>query len=318
MAQESPTAPAVTASKRGHDTMAGNDSDDEEDADLGLAVVATNQNIVAATKRYADKKRLRTDQATELVQFAKDPPTLREIKLLANIFAFSNELGKLVASKPSYEVSVDLNTNMAKYAIAILLSSYITTYKGDAATDALMVVVKKLRFDLPLGLENISSDWMKVVGAGQYALTQKRSKIKKAVRASLKPNDAGVYAPNAEHQNIYDLAQAVIKDTQCKVSVELCARIALMRNVYLKHSGNNFWDKLDDRLSQIRHAAKGDKKKIVRAFRQVLTDDQNKHGAKNYVLDENVVDTFQQEVDDLLAIGVADATTSVEAEDSNA
>ncbi|KAJ6533720.1 hypothetical protein B0H19DRAFT_1186630 [Mycena capillaripes] len=158
MAQESPTAPAVTASKRGHDTMAGNDSDDEKDADLGLAVVATNQNIVAATKRYADKKRLRTDQATKLVQFAKDPPTLREIKLLANIFAFSNELGKLVASKPSYEVSVDLNTNMAKYAIAILLSSYITTYKGDAATDALMVVVKKLRFDLPLGLENIPSD----------------------------------------------------------------------------------------------------------------------------------------------------------------
>ncbi|KAJ6533719.1 hypothetical protein B0H19DRAFT_964909 [Mycena capillaripes] len=159
---------------------------------------------------------------------------------------------------------------------------------------------------------------MKVVGAGQYALTQKRSKIKKAVRASLKPNDAGVYAPNAEHQKIYDLAQAVIKDTQCKVSVDLCARIALMRNIYLKHPGNNFWDKLDDRLSQIRYAAKGDKEKIVRAFRQVLTDDQNKHGAKNYVLDENVVDTFQQEVDDLLAIGFADATTSAEAEDSNA
>ncbi|KAF8123957.1 hypothetical protein K438DRAFT_2003093 [Mycena galopus ATCC 62051] len=83
---------------------------------------------------------------------------------------------------------------------------------------------------------------------------------------------------NTKHQNIYDLTQAVIKDTQCKVSVELCACIAGMRNVYLKHLGNNFWDKLDNCLSKICNAAKGDKKKIVRAFWQALTDDQNKHG----------------------------------------
>ncbi|KAF7363215.1 hypothetical protein MVEN_00674300 [Mycena venus] len=112
-----------------------------------------------------------------------------------------------------------------------------------------MVVVKKLRFDLPSRLENIPTDW---------------AKVKKVVRTSLKPNEDGVYAPNAEHQNIYNLTQVVIKDTLCKISVELCARIALMRNVYLKHPGNNFWDKLDDRLSQIRNVAKGDKKKIVR------------------------------------------------------
>ncbi|KAF7372531.1 hypothetical protein MVEN_00115300 [Mycena venus] len=217
-----------------------------------------------------------------------------------------SEEGAGAAFTPSYKVSADLNTNVAKYAIAILLSSNITTYKGDAMTDALMVVVKKLRFDLPPGLENIPTDWAKVVGAGKYAPTQRRSKVKKVVRASLKPNEDGVYAPSVEHQNIYDLAQVVIKDTQCE------------RNVYMKHPGNNFWDKLDDRLSQIRNAAKGDKKKIVRAFRQALTDDQNKHGAKTYVLDENVVDTFQQEVDDLLAIGFADAVTSAQAQGSNA
>ncbi|KAF8136028.1 hypothetical protein K438DRAFT_1996993 [Mycena galopus ATCC 62051] len=318
MVQESPTAPTVTVSTRSHETMTGDDSDGEEGAGVALTVVSANLNIVAATKLYANKKRLRADQVTELEQFANDPSSLREIKLLANLFAFGNELGKLVASQPSYEVSADLNTNVAKYAIAILLSNNITTYKGDAATDALMIVVKKLRFDLPPGLENIPTDWAKVVGAGQYALTQRRSKIKKVVRASLKPDEDGVYAPNTEHQNIYDLAQAVIKDTQCKVSVELCARIALMRNVYLKHPGNNFWDKLDNRLSKIRNAAKGDKKKIVRAFRQALTDDQNKHGTKTYVLDENVVDTFQREVDDLLAIGFADAATSVQAQGSDA
>ncbi|KAJ6592789.1 hypothetical protein B0H19DRAFT_1245613 [Mycena capillaripes] len=84
----------------------------------------------------------------------------------------------------------------------------------------------------------------------------------------------------------------------------------------ISRSRNNFWDKLDDHLSQIRHAAKGDKKKIVsiplganRRSKQARRQD--------YVLDENVVDTFQQEVDDLLAIDVADAATSAETEDSN-
>jgi hypothetical protein len=38
----------------------------------------------------------------------------------------------------------------------------------------------------------------------------------------------------------------------------------LQRKVYLKHPGNNFWDKLDDRLAKIRSAANGDPKKIIR------------------------------------------------------
>ncbi|KAF8164587.1 hypothetical protein K438DRAFT_1984517 [Mycena galopus ATCC 62051] len=139
---------------------------------------------------------------------------------------------------------------------------------------------------------------------------------------------------------------------------------------------------LDDHLSQIYNAAKGDKKKIVRAFRQALTDDtsapavgppqpaalrhlsyvwvclgraihhallsplpfpcaapfrrlppsfpggplhplpkplRHPFGSNTFftvrrqVLDDNVADTFQQEVDDLLAIGVADTATSGQA-----
>ncbi|KAJ6540585.1 hypothetical protein B0H19DRAFT_1077992 [Mycena capillaripes] len=47
-------------------------------------------------------------------------------------------------------------------------------------------------------------------------------------------------------------------------------------------------------------------------------DDQNKHDAKTYVLDENVVDMFQHEVDSLLAIGFTDVATSAQAHGSNA
>ncbi|KAJ7845716.1 hypothetical protein B0H14DRAFT_3138995 [Mycena olivaceomarginata] len=132
-----------------------------------------------------------------------------------------------------------------------------------------------------------------------------RSKIKKSIRASLKPNKDGNYAPKEDHLNIFDLTQNIVKGTQCAVNVVLCARIALM--VYRKHPGVKFWDELDKHLAKIRAEAKGDMKQVTRAFRHILTEDQDTHGAKTYELDENTVDTFQEGVDALIEAGTKDA-----------
>ncbi|KAJ7816212.1 hypothetical protein B0H14DRAFT_3475502 [Mycena olivaceomarginata] len=173
MAQSSPAAPAPTQ-KRNHGTMAGDNddsnSDNEQRARTAPAPILANHNLVAAKKLYADKKRLRVEQATELELFVNEPAPLRGVKLLANLFAFGNELGKLVASKPGFEVSSDLN---------------ITIYKGNGTTNILLAILKQYRFDMPAGLENIPADWEKVVEAVQDALTQRRSKIKKSIRGSL-------------------------------------------------------------------------------------------------------------------------------------
>ncbi|KAJ7885269.1 hypothetical protein B0H14DRAFT_3737211 [Mycena olivaceomarginata] len=301
MAQSSPAAPAPTQ-KRNHGTMAGDNddsnSDNEQRARTAPAPILANHNLVAATKLYADKKRLRVEQATELELFVNEPAPLREVKLLANLFAFGNELGKLVASKPGLEVSSDLNTNIVKYAPAVLLSSKITIYKGNGTTNILLAILKQYRFDMPAGLENIPADWEKVVEAVQDALTQRRSKIKKSIRGSLKPNKDGGYAPKEDHLNIFDLTQNIVKGTQCAVNV---------RKVYRKHPGVKFWDELDKRLAKIRAEAKGDMKQVTRAFRHILTEDQDTHGAKTYELDENTVDTFQEGVDALIEAGAKDA-----------
>ncbi|KAJ7819367.1 hypothetical protein B0H14DRAFT_3876691 [Mycena olivaceomarginata] len=299
MAQESPTvSSAINSSKRSHGTMQDDDdstSDSEERASTGATFVLANQNIVAAIKLYADKKRLRGEQVTELQVLAQDPPLLRELKV------------------PAFEVSADLKTNLFKYAPAVLLSSKTKIYKGNAVTDILLAIVKKFRFDVPAGLEKIPADWAKVTAAAQYTLTQRRSKINKAIRSSLKPNDKGVYGPAAEHQNIYDQAQAIVKDTQCTINVVLCARIALMRQVYLKHPDGDFWDQLDDRLDEIRSEAKNDAKKLTRyRIPPCLDQDQDKHGAKDYVLDETTVDDFQQQVDDIIAVDTATSTAFVQ------
>ncbi|KAJ7306935.1 hypothetical protein DFH08DRAFT_1073190 [Mycena albidolilacea] len=327
MTQETPTAPRTSAaSKRNHAAMAGDDntgSDDERGSGgaLPLNLTLPNQNVVAAAKHYAEKKRLRGDQLTELGLFLKEPASLREAKLLTNIFALGNQLEQVVASKPSFELSPDLETNIQKYAPAILLSDKIASYKGECPTTCLTEVIKRLRF-IPDGLENIPADWGKVVSYSEYSLTQRRSKIKKVIRSSLKPQKDEAkktitYANDSEHHNIFELTTAIVKGTQCTVNITLCSRVALMRKVYLKHPGTNFWDMLDEKLENIRNDADGDAKKLVRGFRHVLEQDQAKHGKKNYKESDiqDKVDPFQKKVDDLLEIDAMDTATSAQLED---
>ncbi|KAJ7893712.1 hypothetical protein B0H14DRAFT_3854490 [Mycena olivaceomarginata] len=86
----------------------------------------------------------------------------------------------------------------------------------------------------------------------------------------------------------------------------------LKRQVYLKHPDGDFWDQLDDRLDEIRNEAKNEAKKLTRGFHHVLTHDQDKHSAKDYVLNETTVDDFQQQVDDIIAVDTATSTASVQ------
>ncbi|KAJ7894601.1 hypothetical protein B0H14DRAFT_3646286 [Mycena olivaceomarginata] len=314
MTQETPTAPRIsTASKRSHGAMAGDDdttSDNEHGAGaaLPLTVALPNQNVVS-----------RLDSLTipnlTIYSSDKDPASLREAKLLTTMFTIGNQLEKINASKPAYEVSEDLETNIQKYAPTILLSSKTNVYKGETATNHLLELLKIYRFDIPIGFENIPADWAKVVRVAEYALTQRRSKIKKVVRSSLKSRKEDkktVYAPPKEHQNIFELTTAVVKGTQCSVNVMLASRVALMRNVYLKYPGLDFWDRLDSKLEKIREDANGDAKKL--ASRHILEKDQKEHGVKNDKDKdlEDTVDAFQKKVDDLLDIDVANASTSAE------
>ncbi|KAJ7206207.1 hypothetical protein C8J57DRAFT_1541396 [Mycena rebaudengoi] len=144
-----------------------------------------NQNIVAAARNYAQRKRLRGEQLTELDVFLNDPVLLRDAKLLANVFAVVIRSIRLFRLSQPTSNDIHTQTNIAKYAPAVLLSSKINVYKGDSPTDILLAILKKYRFDIPPGLEHNQADWAKVISAVQDALTQKRSKIVSAVSPEL-------------------------------------------------------------------------------------------------------------------------------------
>ncbi|KAJ7820844.1 hypothetical protein B0H14DRAFT_2599710 [Mycena olivaceomarginata] len=68
--------------------------------------------------------------------------------------------------------------------------------------------------------------------------------------------------------------------------------------------------------SSLESEADGDPKRITKAFRHILEDDQKLHGKNDVVLDDTAVNEFQQAVNDFIDIGVIDVATSVQADDS--
>ncbi|KAK7005426.1 hypothetical protein R3P38DRAFT_3215057 [Favolaschia claudopus] len=68
---------------------------------------------------------------------------------------------------------------------------------------------------------------------------------------------------------------------------------------------------LETRESGVYDPEFNDSKAIVRAFRHILTTDQEEHGVNDYAIEEETVDDFQQDVDDVIDATAANAASSV-------
>ncbi|KAJ7471636.1 hypothetical protein B0H11DRAFT_2237192 [Mycena galericulata] len=293
MAQSSPDRPAQSrGDKRAHSEL---DSDAEETPQAVAPSGPVNQNLLSAVQKYASKKRLRTEQKTELEIFLKDPPALREAKSYARSLHLENLISKIVVATPPWQVGDDLNKNIYSYATAIILSVKLSAYKGNTPKNILFVrhlrslvpllnsvvkaILKKHRFDLPPGIEHNPADWSKVTKAVQEAFTQLRSKFKKYLeQCQIQPDG---------------------RNTQCEVNVHLCARVGFMRKTFLQDPSSTYWTTVDKELAKIRKQAKGDTVQISRAFRHILKKDRAEHGIDNYEI-EDTVDPFQEGVDEII------------------
>ncbi|KAJ7229611.1 hypothetical protein C8J57DRAFT_1534364 [Mycena rebaudengoi] len=170
------------------------DSDSEKDVNTGSAeppvTGSANPNILGVAMNYAQQKRLRTEQKSELMAFLSislfrfDPPLLHKAKSLVQALYIENMINKIIIATPPWTVSDDLNRNMYSFAAAILLSAKLSAYKGSTPKTILYTILKKHRFDLPVGIEYNTANWGKVIKAVQDAFTQLRSKFKKTIGKS--------------------------------------------------------------------------------------------------------------------------------------
>ncbi|KAJ7116087.1 hypothetical protein C8R44DRAFT_880459 [Mycena epipterygia] len=298
----------------GSDGAISDEEEDDNDGDGELPILSSipspssgstsDGNILALARQVATHKRLKPSQLTELEVFAADSAAARQVKLYGMCLSLEGKLAQIVTAAPEFAVTVSLDKNMRQLAFCIMSSVKVSSYKGSVTTAHLMNILKTKRYDLPAGIEFIPSDCARVKAWAEYHLTQCRATLKKFLKASMPPK----LLPK-EHWNIFVLGQRFVKDTQTVLTVELCARIALMRQRFILYPGEDFYDKLDERLVWIRKQAHNDPKKIAKAFKVALNEDRANHGnLADYKLPEDaVVDSWQLSVDKSILVDGATA-----------
>ncbi|KAJ7806697.1 hypothetical protein B0H14DRAFT_3882278 [Mycena olivaceomarginata] len=135
----------------------------------------------------------------------------------------------------------------------------------------------------------------------RLAKTHKEGRRRPKKFTNVKTHKDKDHASDAAHQNILHARRPSSRGPNA--SVTLCARVTLMRKVYLKFPGADYWDKLDKRLAKI-----GGRQTRRRspAFCKLLD------GKTHDPIDETAVGEFQQGFDDLIDIAVINTATLVQ------
>nr|GAT48236.1 predicted protein [Mycena chlorophos] len=274
-------------------------------------------NAVLTVQAYGNKLGLTAEQKDDIVTAMRETEIVRFGKLLSWLMAVSNKVDEINVAQADFQPSEKLKKNLKKVAVPLLLSPLLAQYKGNGPRNILLSYLKTNRFDLPPNIEHDPIDYDKVKCEASEALTQVRGSIKKAIAASVGYNrETGTLSPPANRQTIFDLARSVIKETNCVITVELCARLALIRGVYMEKWQQNcpgLWNLVDERLASIHEHAKGDATMLTRAFRHLLAVDRKTHGSANtYQIPDVAAATIQTQFDSLIDAAAVNAASTVQ------
>ncbi|KAE9400409.1 hypothetical protein BT96DRAFT_993098 [Gymnopus androsaceus JB14] len=267
----------------------------DHSAVAGVLQLNANGNVLAAAKRYAGIKRLRVDQLTEVETFLNDTPAGREVR--------------------------NYIKNIGHYVSAVFFSVRLAAFRGDHATKLVTAKLISLCLDLPENIEHDIASYDRLDEAVGEFFTQRRSLAKKEIRDSVCKKASGKFTalPDKECLNIYKLTQNLIKGlclshsegddkkiccllrpaeklptsgirlhvkTRIIVTVELCARIAIMRRVYQMVSGQDYWPSADNSMEALQKKVGYDKDRIGRLVKDVLLKDRAKYGVDDYQIEE--------------------------------
>ncbi|KAF8914281.1 hypothetical protein CPB84DRAFT_1841008 [Gymnopilus junonius] len=262
-------------------------------------VMLSISNVNAATLRYATFKKLRPDQWDEIDSFLL-------AKIYVCLLSIENKVDTFRSATPPYQVSEALKTNINNYSLGVLLSVKLSAYKGGIPRNHVLDILKRYRLDLPAGIEHNYADWKKISSFVDYSLTQTCSRLKKLIKESITANT-----------NVFSLAQLIVHSTPCRPTIQLCARVALMRAVHVEYNGaEKLWNYIDECLEYIRttatHSA-ADKRPstsvtraaleasaTAKAFTAILEADRATYGDNVYTIADVVSDDWQQNVDDVV------------------
>ncbi|KAF6744823.1 hypothetical protein DFP72DRAFT_786009, partial [Ephemerocybe angulata] len=224
---------------------------------------------VLHAKRVANRLSLGGPYSRDLEAFVVEDPDVRCVLMYAKLLAVEQKVSNITSTQGSYTVSKALMDNIKSVSYAVLLSPKLATYRGSAVWKRVVAVLKQLEVTLPSNFSTDRNVLNSISEAIINELTQARSKIKKAIGLTLKSKES-----------IYELASGLIQNTQCIVTVALCARLALLRRVLSEpqHSGQKYWKFVNERLEKFRLKADGAEDKLQILFATTLAQDRQTYG----------------------------------------
>ncbi|KAJ7191021.1 hypothetical protein GGX14DRAFT_579372 [Mycena pura] len=280
-----------------------NEIDEDDDSallNLSSRGFGANANDLAAVKAYATRKKLKVEHIADIdLFFSANTPQLHEGLLFVNQLLAVQKIDNVVTTQPLYLIVLKVNIDSIIYGA--LLSPSARRYKGDELYKTVLGLVLTRRFDIPNNIDNDAAMKRKVATVIKTLGTEARSQIKKDlakgvhVKASKDNKDPKPTMDNAaSHQPLVVLAENIARHCAdgFQVTPEFCARVALMRRVYMKDNSDEFWNSLEDELNFIYATATAEldpvtrlkptatevAKRVTKTFRFILDKDRKTHG----------------------------------------
>ncbi|KAI0082997.1 hypothetical protein BDY19DRAFT_141726 [Irpex rosettiformis] len=249
------------------------------------AITSSDANQIALARRIGRDKGFNEANVRLMEDFARMNMNSRLVIIYAELIANGTHLRQLRTHQASWKPSESLEKNIKSAAPVILLSPQVSAYKGNKLAENLLEHLRvKCSEELSPNIMNNHAEYNELMVAIRDALTQCRSKIKKALRASIKPE------ASQDKWNIYDLADHILKGTNTKPNLKLCARLALMRMVYTSDSDklDKFWETVDETLEGIRRQSNNVQATENRLLASILNKDRGTYGVRaNYEIEQD-------------------------------
>ncbi|GJF00262.1 hypothetical protein PsYK624_165460 [Phanerochaete sordida] len=242
-------------------------------------------NSLTFARTVIASKQLKPAEAGLIEDFARRPLNERLILMYATaIGAGQRQEDEKVSATASWMPSSKLEKNLAAYAKLVTFSHKIRGYRTSVGINIMWTIVKLLRFDIPayVFVNPVASQHLE--DRIRHHLTQARGALKKKL----------VYASGGKSKaepahHIYKLASRVCKGTKLVPTLEMCARLAILRAELLIDGGDDYWKNVDKRLSTFRDKYQGDTKRLNSAIRRIIRNDTTKYGQdRTLKLDECV------------------------------
>ncbi|KAJ3509006.1 hypothetical protein NLJ89_g5451 [Agrocybe chaxingu] len=213
------------------------------------------RTLIAFGRLVKQRKKLTDEAETEFDLYCQTEDVEERMALQFVLMLETRDLMKEIQKEDSerWSVSEDLKKDISRYVHTFMLSSSVTSYKGNAPEVILKMMREHKVNDLPSEKRRReTSDILSTIGK---TLTQCRNVTKAKIIASLdrekKGADEGI-------RNIADLTAAIIGTTDVNPTLQLYMRVAFLRWIAINYPKveDKYWDRVDLVLFQYRTSGK--------------------------------------------------------------